>query len=130
MTTFIYILYCPIDCILKYVGKSNDPEKRLRDHCLDFRCMDLQKAAWIRKLKAKKLKPRLIIIDEIDVDDWKDKEEFWCNYFKGYGYQLYNKRSRNGLTFRNSTTFKPGNIPWNKKIDFQHTAEDPNDPPF
>lgn len=113
MTTFIYLLICPLDGLLKYVGKSNNPDKRLKDHCLDFRCMDLQKAAWIKKLKSEKKRPILIIIDEVDSDDWKFWEEWWCQYFKGLGFKLFNNRAKNGLTFANGTTFKKGNRPWN-----------------
>ena len=116
--TFIYILICPLDGLVKYVGKSNNPEKRLKDHLLDFRCMDLNKAMWIRQLRALKLKPRMEVIDEVDADNWKNKEQYWCEYFKGYGYELFNTRSRNGLTYANSKTFKPGNVPWNKKKQF------------
>ncbi len=114
--TYIYILICPLDGRIKYVGKSNNPNKRLKDHLLDFRCMDLNKAMWIRNLKAQKLKPRLEIIDEVHSDDWKNKEEYWCKYFKELGYELFNTRSRNGLTYKNSTTFQPGNKPWNYGI--------------
>lgn len=116
MTTFIYILICPMDGFVKYVGKSNNPEKRLKDHLLDFRCMDLHKAMWLKELRTKKIKPRLEVIDEVDSFEWKEKESFWCKYFKGYGYTLFNSRSKNGLTFANSKTFKKGNIPWNLGI--------------
>lgn len=115
MVTKIYALICPLDGNVKYVGKSNNPEKRLKDHCLDFRCMDLHKANWIRLLRSKKEKPILIILDEVRIWDWQFWEEFWCSYFKSLGYKLFNKRSRNGLTYANSKTFKKGNIPWNKK---------------
>lgn len=116
--TFIYILICPLDGLVKYVGKSNNPEKRLKDHLLDFRCMDLNKAMWLRSLRAKKLKPELVVIDEVDILQWKYWEHFWCGYYKSLGFKLFNSRSRNGLTFANSKTFKPGNIPWNKKKQF------------
>lgn len=114
MTTFIYILICPIDGLVKYVGKSNNPNKRVKDHVLDFRNMDYNKSLWITSLKQKKLRPELVIVDEVPIFDWKYWEYFWCQYFKSLGFKLYNTRSRNGLTYSNSKTFKPGNIPWNK----------------
>lgn len=113
MTTFIYVLICPLDGKIKYVGKSNNPEKRLKDHCLDFRCMDIHKAMWIRQLKGKGIKPELVIVDEVPVFDWKFWEEFYCYYFKSLGFKLFNTRSRNGLTYANHKSFKPGNKPWN-----------------
>ena len=114
MTTKIYALICPMDGEVKYIGKSNNPEKRLKDHLLDFRCMDLHKAQWVRLLKAQKKRPILVVLDEVDLFDWKFWEEWWCSYFKSLGFTLFNKRSRNGLTYANSQTFKKGNIPWNK----------------
>lgn len=114
MTTYIYILICPMDGLIKYVGKSNNPIRRVKDHLLDFRNMDLNKSLWITKLKQQKKKPEMVIIDEVDSFDWKFWEDWWCCYFKSMGFKLYNKRSRNGLTYSNSKTFRPGNIPWNK----------------
>lgn len=113
--TFIYLLICPMDGLVKYVGKANNPKQRLKDHCLDFRCMDLNKSTWILKLKNQGLKPELVVLEEVSVDEWKFWEEFYCHYFKSLGFILYNKRSRNGLTYSNNTTFKPGRVPWNKK---------------
>lgn len=114
INTYIYILICPIDGLVKYVGKSNNPDKRLKDHFLDFRNMDMNKALWIVTLRQQKKRPEMVIVDEVDLFEWKYWEAWWCAYFKSLGYKLYNKRSRNGLTFSNSKTFRPGNIPWNK----------------
>lgn len=114
--TKIYVLICPLDGDIKYVGKSNNPDKRLKDHLLDFRCMDLHKAKWLRLLKDQKQKPILVVIDEVGMWDWKFWEEWWCTYIKSLGYTLFNKRSKNGLTYANSKTFKPGNRPWNYGI--------------
>lgn len=116
MTTFIYMLICPISNDAKYIGKANNPERRLKDHMYDFRDMDLNKALWIRTLKAQKNKPILCILDEVPISNWSFWEEFYISYFKSIGCILFNKRSGgNGLTYANSQTFKQGNIPWNKK---------------
>lgn len=121
-TTFIYILICPVDGLVKYVGKSNNPNKRLKDHTLDFRNMDYNKSLWITKLKQQKLKPEMVIIDEVSAFEWKFYEEFYSQYFKSLGYSLFNKRSRNGLTYANSRTFQPGNRPWNKGLTIKKRA--------
>lgn len=114
MTTFIYLLICPIDGRVKYVGKANNPLQRLRDHVRDFRCMDARKANWIRRLRAEGRRPEVLVLEEVAIADWKFWEEWWCQYWKGMGFELFNKRSRNGLTYANSRTFKPGHVPWNK----------------
>lgn len=74
-TTFIYCLICPVDGLLRYVGKANNPAKRLKDHCLDFRCMDGNKASWILTLRRRGLKPEMMIVDEVEIFDWKFWEE-------------------------------------------------------
>lgn len=118
MTTFIYGLICPMDNQLKYVGKANNPTARLKDHMWDMRGVSLEKAQWILNIKKAKLKPHLEILDEVDIEKWKFWEEFYIHYFKSLGFPLFNHRAGNGLTFSNKQTFKPGNIPWNKKKIF------------
>ena len=95
--TYIYALICPLDGMLKYIGKANNPEKRVLDHMQDMRGIVYEKAMWIKKLK------------------WQNAEEFWISYFKVIGCNLFNKRSGNGLTFANHQTFRKGHIPWNRK---------------
>lgn len=116
MVTKIYGLICPLTNEIKYIGKSNNPERRLKDHMWDTRGMDINKALWIKDLKTKKLKPILEILDEVPISTWQYWEEFWILYFKALGAKIFNKRAGNGLTYANHQTFKPGNIPWNKKL--------------
>lgn len=113
--TYIYALICPFDGQLKYIGKANNPERRLRDHMQDIRGAVYEKAMWIKKMKLAKKKPILEILDEIEIHNWQFYEEFWIGYFKSIGCNLFNKRSGNGLTFANYQTFRKGHIPWNRK---------------
>lgn len=116
MTTKIYILICPIDGKVKYVGKSNDPFRRAKDHMIDLRGMDFNKASWILRLKQQKMKPIVEVVDDVPLFDWKFWEGFWIDYFKSLGYTLFNtRRSGNGLTYATHQTFKKGNTPWNKR---------------
>ncbi len=73
MTTKIYALICPFTDTIKYIGKANNPERRLRDHMYDVRDMDAEKALWVRQMKAQKKKPSLEILDEVSIGEW----EFW-----------------------------------------------------
>lgn len=121
-----------MDGLVKYVGKANNPSKRLKDHFLDFRNMDLNKSLWITKLKKQKKRPEMIIVDEVELFDWKYWEHWWCSYFKSLGFKLYNSRSRNGLTYSNAKTFKPGNVPWNKGLTLKekNIPSEEDDLPF
>lgn len=103
-TTFIYGLYCPLDEQIKYIGKSNDPKGRYRKH-LQMCDNNNQKNEWISKLINSGLKPILKILEEVNIEDWKNKEK---EYIKNYGSNnLYNIcGGANGLTFGNQTSFK------------------------
>ena len=113
--TYIYALICPLDGMSKYIGKANNPEKRVLDHMQDMRGIVYEKAMWIKKLKLAKKKPILEILEQVEIDKWQNAEEFWISYFKVIGCNLFNKRSGNGLTFANHQTFRKGHIPWNRK---------------
>lgn len=122
MTTYIYILICPIDHEIKYVGKANDPKRRLRDHYTDFRARlcEFKRAKWLRDLFEANLKPEMEIIDEIEMDKWKYWETWWIQYFKSIGCKLLNSASGgNGLTTASATSFQKGNTPWNKGLKFK-----------
>jgi hypothetical protein len=117
MITFIYGLVCPISNEIRYIGKSNDPQRRLKDHLIDFRGVELGKAMWIRDLKMKNLKPELLILDEINIEDWEYWEKFYISYFRGIGANILNtKPGGNGLSIANHMTFKKGQHPWNKGL--------------
>ena len=57
--TYIYLLRCPIDNSPKYVGKSNDPNKRKDCHKSKSKTKDNPLSKWIRELNENNLKPRI-----------------------------------------------------------------------
>jgi len=113
MKTYIYALLCPIEQTIKYIGKANDPYRRLRDHLQDIRGITIDKLLWIDKLKRAKLKPILEILDEVEIEKWQFWESWYMEYYKSIGLSLISKRAGNGLTFSNNQTFKKGQIPYN-----------------
>src|SRR5690348_987469 len=115
MNTFIYGLFCPVDGEIKYIGKSNNPHRRLRDHMCDSRG-EYSKGLWLRKLKHSGLKPQMEILDEIPLEKWQFWERWWIAYFKTLGIKLLNQHEGgNGLAVANHRSFKAGNKPWNSK---------------
>lgn len=73
MTTNIYILICPLTQEIKYIGKANNPKRRVKDHMLDFRSRlgEFKKTKWLRELFVAGLKPEMEIIDIVDMETWK-----------------------------------------------------------
>ena len=90
-TKFIYCLICPKTNILKYIGKSKDPIKRLRSHLSKNNLVEsTKKNNWLVSLLRENLIPIMEIIDEVpekEIDYW---EKFYIELFKSYGLDLLN----------------------------------------
>ena len=115
--TFIYCLIDPRDNQIRYIGKSNNPKQRLKNHCNPARYRPTHKFNWIRKLRQLELKPILKILEEVDIEIWKQKEKYWIDFYKSEGCNIVNYTDGgDGLSFGNQTSFKKGRKPWNKDI--------------
>lgn len=88
-TTYIYTLSCPETGLVRYVGKSDFPEKRLVNH-LKCEHVHSKKSSWIISLKRKNLKPILEIIDIVPHCDWKIHEQQYIKMFLSCGAKLVN----------------------------------------
>lgn len=83
----IYYLICPLDGKVRYVGKSTNPKKRLKDHIADTGT-STGKKKWISKLKKHNLFPILKIIQETETEE---KARFLENeHVKRQAATLYN----------------------------------------
>lgn len=85
----IYYLSHPITNEIRYVGKTVETlNERLRKH--------LQKKEisyrynWIISLKKKGLVPKINLIEECDICDWKWVEKYWISQFRCWGFKLVN----------------------------------------
>ncbi len=79
------------DCI-RYIGKSDNPEKRLISHLrYDSKKKKTYKINWIKKLVKENLKPELVIIEKVLDDEWENREKYWIKYYrKKYGKLITN----------------------------------------
>jgi len=76
MPNYIYALICPAGKI-RYIGKTNDPVKRLRRHISRAKYYETKSHAanWIRSLLKTGEKPTLRVLEELaDEEDWASKE--------------------------------------------------------
>lgn len=89
-TTFIYGLW-DTDYNLRYIGKANDPKRRLYAHMSEAkRGVKNYKAAWIRHLLSKNEIPYMEILDECPKSEWKEVEQQWIVEAKKNGLKLVN----------------------------------------
>jgi hypothetical protein len=87
-TTFIYALIDPNTQEIRYLGKSDDPCRRLQGHLDDKR--KTHKASWLKSLKDKEQKPILNIVEEVPFGQWHERERHWIAFYRKQGAPLTN----------------------------------------
>jgi hypothetical protein len=90
-TTFIYSLSDPITGEIRYIGKANNPKKRILDHVRENKTSNRShKISWIKSLIVKDLLPIVEIVDEVPKLYWEFWEQYWISQFKSWGFNLTN----------------------------------------
>lgn len=86
----IYGLFDPTTGQLRYIGQTNNPKKRLRDHCRPANLKDNSyKSNWIKSLGTKK--PIMQVLEIFDNPYvLEEHEDFYIEYFKSLGCKLTN----------------------------------------
>jgi len=98
MKTFIYALKDPNTNKIRYVGKSNNPVKRLYDHIHSCYITHTHKNKWIQSLLKENKKPIVEILEEVNILEWQFYEKYWINKLKKEGEKLTNiDEGGNGL---------------------------------
>ncbi len=82
MKTYIYALIDPDTNKIRYIGKSNNPTKRLYDHIHSCNLTNTHKNNWIKSLLEEDKKPIVKVLEEVDMDDWQFYEKYWINKLK------------------------------------------------
>lgn len=92
MPNYIYALLCPSGKV-RYIGKTNDPVKRLRRHISRAKYHETKSHAanWIRSLLKVGHKPTLKVLEEIpDGGDWVSREIETIAEYRSLGFDLTN----------------------------------------
>lgn len=72
----IYALCDPRDGRVRYVGKTDNPERRL-DHHIGTRSGRCARGKWLRDLHAAGLRPVLVVLQDVEEAKWQHAERRW-----------------------------------------------------
>lgn len=87
-TTFIYALCEPENPErIRYVGKSNNPARRLRAHLSNTRKTSTHLGCWLKGLSTA---PVLEVLDEVPETQWEFWEREYIRVFRAIGFNLVN----------------------------------------
>lgn len=92
MRNYIYVLKDPISNEIRYVGKSNNPENRLKRHLSDYSLIEswTSKNKWLLNLKSNNLLPLMEVIDSAELENIDELEIKWIKHYRELGLKLTN----------------------------------------
>lgn len=93
MAAYIYALFCPDTGRIRYIGKADNPDVRLRAHITRARTTDEahHSCNWIRGLLVQGKEPVLRVIEVVDDgSDWRERERFHIEQARIKGHDLTN----------------------------------------
>lgn len=89
MTNYIYALLDPETNEIRYIGKTDNPSERLKNHLNEQG--KWHRINWIKSLKKRGLKPIMQIIEEVvEGTNWEEREKYWIAYYRHIGTNLTN----------------------------------------
>lgn len=86
IVVFIYGLFD--DKGIRYIGQSMKPRERFFAHLAEKE--KSHKGNWIRSLKTRGLRPKMVILEESDEFNFEDRERFWISFGRQIGWDLTN----------------------------------------
>lgn len=84
----IYLLADPRSMLVRYVGKSIDPDERHEQHMSEISYSP--KGRWIAELRALDLEPIMVVVEVCDNQEVYDRERYWIALGKQHGWRLTN----------------------------------------
>jgi len=86
--TYIYCLIHNND--VKYIGKSDNPNQRFKEHLRKSKYNKTYKDNWLTKLIKSSQIPELLILDIVPFVNFGFWEDFYIDLFKSFGFKLTN----------------------------------------
>lgn len=89
-STFIYALCEPDTRKVRYIGKANNPLKRLGLHLSVSAKLDTHLGHWLSKLRESGTKPILSVLREVPEEIWQEEEIGYIRQARELGMNLVN----------------------------------------
>lgn len=90
---YIYGLKDPRDCQIKYIGKTINIDRRIKEHNQIHRNKKSKKNSWITHLIRNGMQPIMEVLEECEESRWIEREKYWIKYYQGLGFDLKNMTS-------------------------------------
>lgn len=103
MNIFIYALIDPRNDQIRYIGQTNNIDRRFNKHIQDSKFIKRpnKNHSWIKSLLTLNLKPVLLEIDVVPFNDWEFWERHYISLYKSWGFKLNNHTSGGGQVIYN-----------------------------
>ena len=107
---YIYGLKDPRDNQIKYIGKTVDIDRRIKEHNQIHRNKKSKKNSWITHLIRNGMQPIMEVLEECEESRWVERERYWIRYYKELGFDLKNMtlggEGNNGYVFTTEDRLK------------------------
>jgi predicted GIY-YIG superfamily endonuclease len=87
---YIYALVDPRTGEMRYVGKANDIDQRVRAHRQSSRYGETRRTQWLRELYAEGLEPVMMPLEAVSSESWRSAEQRWIAGYRSQGFDLVN----------------------------------------
>lgn len=124
---YIYGLFDPITNACRYVGKTNNPKKRLQGHLSNAKTRRTPVALWMKDLLVHGYHPRIVVLHECHHENWAEWEIDYITRYRASGCDLlnlapggeqpycdYETRAKNGR----ANAIKRDSTPFKKRVNF------------
>jgi hypothetical protein len=104
--TYIYGISEENNENIRYVGKSDNPQKRLRQHIQESKNDHKYKSKWIQSVLKKGKNVKVIILEKVKKEEWKEKEIYWIDKLKNNNLTNHAKGGNGGQASSYSITYQ------------------------
>lgn len=88
--TYIYALCDPDTQEVRYVGKTDDIQKRYEQHIWIKTSPNTYRKSWIKSLQKQGKQPLIKVLEEVNASIWKERERWWIAEMRRQGARLTN----------------------------------------